>query len=151
MIAHWIEHFNSNRVADFSDWKQTFSTALLDAIQELFERFDKGLIPADDFAHFAKNLASLPLTDFDSEIQGKLNPVLTDLYQKEGNTQWASFLERKQRLERIPGKSREWVVGHVRAGKEVFRDEILAAGFVLEEEIKVEGFEENYFLRFRKK
>lgn len=54
-------------------------------------------------------------------------------------------------FERIPGKSREWVLGHVRAGKDVFRDELLAAGFVLEEEIEVEGFEENYFLRFRKK
>lgn len=52
-------------------------------------------------------------------------------------------------FERIPGVSREWTLGHVRAGKEVFRQEIEDAGFVFVEEIEVEGLEENYFLRFR--
>lgn len=52
-------------------------------------------------------------------------------------------------FERIPGVSREWILGHVRAGKEVFRSEIEEAGFVFVEELDV-GLEENYFLRFRK-
>lgn len=52
-------------------------------------------------------------------------------------------------FERIPGKSREFVLGHVRAGKEVFRREIEDAGFELIEEVQVDGLEENYFLRFR--
>ncbi|MEZ6118052.1 MAG: methyltransferase domain-containing protein [Pirellulaceae bacterium] len=54
-------------------------------------------------------------------------------------------------FERIPGKSREWTLSHVRAGKDVFRQEVEAAGFALQEEVKVEGFEENYFLRFQKR
>ncbi|MDA7906248.1 methyltransferase domain-containing protein [Mariniblastus sp.] len=54
-------------------------------------------------------------------------------------------------FDRVPGKSREWLLGHVRAGKEVFRAEIMDAGFALEEEVTIEGFKENYFLRFRKK
>ena len=53
-------------------------------------------------------------------------------------------------FERIPGKSREWLLGHVRAGKEVFRAEIMDAGFTLADEPKIEGFKENYFLKFRK-
>lgn len=53
-------------------------------------------------------------------------------------------------FERIEGKSSEWIMGHVRAGKEVFRREIENAGLSLVEEVKVEGFKENYFLRFRK-
>ena len=53
-------------------------------------------------------------------------------------------------FERIPGKSREWLLGHVRAGKEVFRKEIEDAGLTFVEELKIEGFKENYFLRFRK-
>jgi len=53
-------------------------------------------------------------------------------------------------FERIPGVSREWLLGHVRAGKEVFRSEIQDAGFTLVEEKKIEGFKENYFLKFRK-
>lgn len=52
-------------------------------------------------------------------------------------------------FERIEGVSSDWIMGHVRAGKEVFRAEIESAGFVLEEELDL--FEENYFLRFRKK
>jgi len=53
-------------------------------------------------------------------------------------------------FERIPGTSREWLLDHVRAGKDVFRAEIEAAGFLFEEELDVEGLEENYVLRFRR-
>jgi ubiquinone/menaquinone biosynthesis C-methylase UbiE len=53
-------------------------------------------------------------------------------------------------FERIEGKSREWLLGHVRAPKEVFKQEVLDAGFEFEEEIDVDGFEENYLLRFTK-
>jgi ubiquinone/menaquinone biosynthesis C-methylase UbiE len=51
---------------------------------------------------------------------------------------------------REEGKSSEWVMGHVRAGKEVFRKEIEEAGLTFVEEVKMDGFKENYFLRFRK-
>ena len=54
-------------------------------------------------------------------------------------------------FERIEGKSREWTMGHVRAGKQTFIDEITEAGFELIAERKIEGFEENYFLEFRKR
>jgi ubiquinone/menaquinone biosynthesis C-methylase UbiE len=53
-------------------------------------------------------------------------------------------------FERIEGQSSKWLLGHVRAGKEVFRKEIEDAGLTFVEEIKVDGFKENYFLRFRK-
>jgi len=53
-------------------------------------------------------------------------------------------------FERIPGKSSDFIVGHVRAGKDVFQREILDAGFELVEEVKIPSFRENYFLRFRK-
>lgn len=52
---------------------------------------------------------------------------------------------------RIPGVSREWTLGHVRAGKQTFIDEIQAAGFDLVAERDVAGFEENYYLEFRKR
>ncbi|MGI9458244.1 MAG: class I SAM-dependent methyltransferase [Aeoliella sp.] len=53
-------------------------------------------------------------------------------------------------FERIPGVSREWVLNHVRAGKDVVRKEIEASGFEFVEEVSVSGIRENYFLRFRK-
>lgn len=53
-------------------------------------------------------------------------------------------------FERIPGKSRKFILGHVRAGKDVFRQEIAVAGFRLEEEVAIPSFQENYLLRFRK-
>ena len=50
---------------------------------------------------------------------------------------------------RIPGKSREWILGHVRAGQEVVEKEIAEAGFKKIGEVK--GLlEENYFIRFEK-
>ncbi|MFG0316047.1 MAG: class I SAM-dependent methyltransferase [Planctomycetota bacterium JB042] len=51
-------------------------------------------------------------------------------------------------FERIPGVSREWLLDHVRAGKEVFRAEIEAAGFRFDEEVEIAGLEENYCLTF---
>ncbi len=53
-------------------------------------------------------------------------------------------------FDRIPGKSREWLLTHVRADKATFRGEIEAAGFEFIEEVSVPQFEENYLLRFRK-
>ena len=53
-------------------------------------------------------------------------------------------------FERIPGVSREFILGHVRAGKEVFRAEIEAAGFELVREIEQVGLAENYMLEFRR-
>jgi len=53
-------------------------------------------------------------------------------------------------FERIPGESQEWVLGHVRAGKQVFREEIESAGFRFEREVVVEGLKENYVLHFRR-
>ncbi|MCA8944091.1 MAG: methyltransferase domain-containing protein [Planctomycetes bacterium] len=50
-------------------------------------------------------------------------------------------------FERIPGVSTEWVLGHVRAGKAVVREEIEAAGFRCLAEPDV-GLKENYLLEF---
>jgi ubiquinone/menaquinone biosynthesis C-methylase UbiE len=49
-------------------------------------------------------------------------------------------------FERIPGVSPDWILKHVRAGKEEFRAEIESAGFRFVEEVKL--MRENYFLRF---
>lgn len=51
---------------------------------------------------------------------------------------------------RIEGRSSDWVLGHVRAGEEVFRREIEAAGFEFDARLEVPGLEENYCLRFTK-
>ncbi len=44
----------------------------------------------------------------------------------------------------------EWLQSHIRAPQEIFKQEIIAAGFRFEEEIAIEGFKENYLLRFSK-
>lgn len=50
---------------------------------------------------------------------------------------------------RIEGQSSDWVLGHVRAGQEVFTREIEEAGFEQVEENK-DLLKESYFVRFRK-
>ena len=50
---------------------------------------------------------------------------------------------------RIKGVSSDWVISHVRAGQEVFAQEIIDAGFKQIEE-KWDLLKESYFLRFEK-
>ncbi|MEQ8767699.1 MAG: class I SAM-dependent methyltransferase [Planctomycetota bacterium] len=52
---------------------------------------------------------------------------------------------------RIPGVSPEWILGHVRAGQEVFSSEITAAGFDLVNVHTGPLLEQNYVLRFLKR
>ena len=53
-------------------------------------------------------------------------------------------------FKRIKGESSDFVMGHVRAGQEVFEAEVAAAGF--EKFAEVEGIlKENYIVKFRRK
>ena len=54
-------------------------------------------------------------------------------------------------FERVAGKSTAFIMGHVRAGKEVFLKEIEAAGFKLLDQSHVSDLQENYVLRFAKR
>ncbi len=51
-------------------------------------------------------------------------------------------------FKRIPGKTSEWTLNHVRAGQEVFTAEIEAAGFKQTEQL--DFLKDNYLVRFRK-
>lgn len=51
-------------------------------------------------------------------------------------------------FERIPGVTQEWIMNHVRAGKDVVTAEVLAAGFRFDAELEVVGLSDNYCIRF---
>lgn len=53
-------------------------------------------------------------------------------------------------FKRIPGESSDFIMGHVRAGQNVFEAEVTAAGFEKVDEIK-DALKENYFVKFRRK
>ncbi len=53
-------------------------------------------------------------------------------------------------FKRIPGESEDWIIDHVRAGQEVFTQEISRAGFVLVEVVSIDSLRDNYVLRFRR-
>ncbi|MHC4892852.1 MAG: class I SAM-dependent methyltransferase [Planctomycetota bacterium] len=53
-------------------------------------------------------------------------------------------------FERIPGVTREWILNHVRAGKDEVIAEVEAAGFRLLGEKQVTGLSENYFIVFER-
>jgi ubiquinone/menaquinone biosynthesis C-methylase UbiE len=53
-------------------------------------------------------------------------------------------------FDRVEGRSTDFVLKHVRAGQDVFRREIEAAGFWFEPVRKPPTFKENFFLRFEK-
>lgn len=52
-------------------------------------------------------------------------------------------------FKRIEGESTAWTMSHVRAGQEVFEDEILSCGFAKVQEFK-DVLKENYFILFEK-
>ncbi|MBK8099923.1 MAG: methyltransferase domain-containing protein [Planctomycetes bacterium] len=49
---------------------------------------------------------------------------------------------------REPGQSRQWILDHVRAGRDVVRQEIEAAGFTFVRQEPTPFLQENYLLRF---
>jgi len=51
-------------------------------------------------------------------------------------------------FEREPGRSRDWVLEHVRLGRDAVRAEVEAAGFRFEALVPIEGLVENYVLVF---
>lgn len=53
-------------------------------------------------------------------------------------------------FKRIPGESSDFIMGHVRAGQEVFEAEVIEAGFEKVSEVK-DLLAENYFVKFRRK
>ncbi len=53
-------------------------------------------------------------------------------------------------FQRIEGVSRAWILEHVRCDQQTVIDEVLAAGFEVDEAPDADYLEENYFLRFRK-
>ena len=53
-------------------------------------------------------------------------------------------------FKRIPGESSDFVMGHVRAGQEIFETEITTAGFEKIGEVK-DVLKENYFVKFLRK
>ncbi len=53
-------------------------------------------------------------------------------------------------FERIPGQSRRWILGHVRAPRETVIAEIERAGFVRIETASTAGLQENYLLLFER-
>lgn len=54
-------------------------------------------------------------------------------------------------FKRIEGVSSDFILGHVRAGKEVVISEIESSGFVFVEEIDMPDLKENYLLHFSKR
>jgi ubiquinone/menaquinone biosynthesis C-methylase UbiE len=54
-------------------------------------------------------------------------------------------------FKRIPGLSREWILNHVRAGRQTVIDEIVNMGFeLISDGDEVLFLEENYLIQFRK-
>ena len=118
---------------------ETATAAGLDNVTSVLGRVDSISLPADsvDLAFICDTYHHLEAVE----------PMLASIHRALGPGGRLIVIE----FERIPGESREWILDHTRAGKEVFRAEIEAAGFVLVEDVEIDGFVENYFLKFVKK
>lgn len=50
----------------------------------------------------------------------------------------------------VSPERKQWLQGHIRAPLETFKQEVVAAGFKFDEQVAIDGFSENYLLRFSK-
>ncbi len=50
----------------------------------------------------------------------------------------------------VSPERKQWLQGHIRAPLETFKQEIIDAGFQFETQVDIDGFTENYLLRFTK-
>ncbi|MCE3018253.1 MAG: class I SAM-dependent methyltransferase [Pirellula sp.] len=50
----------------------------------------------------------------------------------------------------VSPERKQWLQGHIRAPLETFKQEIIDAGFRFDEQVAIDGFSENYLLRFTK-
>ena len=50
----------------------------------------------------------------------------------------------------VSPERKQWLQGHIRAPLATFKQEIIDAGFKFEEQVSIDGFSENYLLRFTK-
>ena len=70
--------------------------------------------------------------------------------QKARGAQRAHFVEVVVDFEKIEGTSQEWILEHVRAGRQGVSAEIVRAGFAMDRQMHVDGMTENYMLQFRR-
>jgi ubiquinone/menaquinone biosynthesis C-methylase UbiE len=50
----------------------------------------------------------------------------------------------------VSSERKQWLRGHIRAPIDTFKQEIVDAGFQFEEQVAIDGFSENYLIRFTK-
>lgn len=50
----------------------------------------------------------------------------------------------------VSPERKQWLKGHIRAPLDTFKQEIIDAGFKFDEQVAIDGFSENYLLRFSK-
>jgi ubiquinone/menaquinone biosynthesis C-methylase UbiE len=88
------------------------------------------IFTCDTYHHFDKPVAMLK--DFRRALRKKGRLVIVD-------------------FDRIPGKSRRWIMNHIKHGKKFVLQQIVANGFKLVKDIPLKGLKENYVLLFEKK
>ncbi len=122
-------------------------------VEHIAKRINEGALSRVTPVICTRDSVSLPPESIDAaficdvyhhfEFPEKTLASLHQALRPEGNVFIVDF-------ERIPGKSRDWVLDHVRAGKQTVIDEMQSAGFELVAEREIATLVENYFLEFRR-
>lgn len=101
-VLGWIWHFSREREADYIDWRDTFVSAVEDALLDVRARFKEGKINSRDYSTYIKSIHSIPLVADSEQLRRNLDGLLANIYEVEGNPDWAKVLKYRQELIRIP-------------------------------------------------
>jgi hypothetical protein len=100
-ILSWIWYFSRNRESDYLLWKDSFVTSLNQAITELQTRFRQGKITPDAYSGYLKSINALPLIPASEVLRSRLDDLMANIYEVEGNTFWSGVLAKRQMLSRL--------------------------------------------------
>lgn len=101
-ILSWVHHFFTLRRNDYLRWKEVFVTTLDAAINEVIERFHARKLAPEHYSAYIKSIATVPLSTNSDLLRRHLDALLADIYEVEGQANWARILRVRKDLNRIP-------------------------------------------------
>ncbi len=101
-VIDWVLHFSSNRPSDYKAWEPEFAQALTDSFVDLEKKILENPGIFDSIPKHIKTTDSLPIVSRNDTLRRQLDKVLSSIYLRENNREWAQFLLSRANLFRIP-------------------------------------------------
>lgn len=101
-VIAWVLHFSEHRPKDYRNWEAVFAEALTEAFSSLEAKLIENPETLNSLPKHIRTSDHLPIVSRFDALRQQLDKVLAIIYKRENNRDWAEFLERRARMQRIP-------------------------------------------------